>query len=180
MTAEVESLMSSFENCPNDIEDLQLMRKALRICHNTYSQLNDKRLSGSEFESLARQCEAEAQSALGEDEPPWSAEDAIQSLVKITSRQRKEASKAWIESIQEEAISVATMSAADANRLRARADNPPPVITEAHTKRLAEIVYDIESRLNSLKIDWLVEIFKELSPTMRKEFLSRISEGFGA
>lgn len=180
LSAEVEALMSAFENCPNDIEDLQIMRKALRIFHNAHRQLNDNRLSWSEFESLARQCEAEAQSALGEDEPPWSAEDAIQSLVNITSRQRKGASKAWIESIQEEAISVATMSAADANRLRARAGNPPPVITEAHTKRLAEIVYDIESRLNALKIDWLVEKFKELSPTMRKEFFSRISEGFGA
>lgn len=176
LLSEVEALVSAFENCPNDLEDLQLIRKALRIYHQDYKQLSNDRLTWPEFESLARDFEAEAQSELGEEELPWSPEDAINSLVKITSKQRMEASDAWIRSITEESTLVATMEAADANRLHAKAMDPPATITEAHAKRLAKTINDIETRLNALKIDWLVEKFKELSPTMRQDFLSKVSQ----
>jgi hypothetical protein len=179
LLTEVEVLVSAFENSPNDLEDLQLMRKALRSYQNVYGQLNDDQLLWSEFKALARNLEVEAQKTLGEDELPWSPEDVINSLVKVISKRRTEASSAWIQSIEEEAILVATMAAAEANRLHARADNPPATLTETHANRLSKIVNDVETRLNALKIDWLVEKFKELSPTMRQEFLSKVSESLG-
>ncbi len=174
LLSEVEALMSVFENCSNDLEDLKVMRKALLMFQHARNQLNDNRLLWSEFEVLTRKYEEEAQ-VIGDDEVPWHPAEAIKFLVENASRLRMEASRAWIESIAKEAVSVTTMNVVNANRLRKRADNPPPTITEADSKRLNEIVYKIETRLNALKIDWLVEQFKELSPTMRKEFLSRIS-----
>ena len=63
------------------------------------------------------------------------------------------------------------MSAADANRLHGRAADPPPVLTDSHSKRLAKAVGEIEQRLSALKLEWLVERFSELPPQSQKQFL---------
>ncbi len=63
---------------------------------------------------------------------------------------------------------------ADVNNLHARASSPPPIFADIHQNRLEKISKNIEKHLSELKIDWLVERYKELSPEMRKLFLSRI------
>ena len=72
---------------------------------------------------------------------------------------------------------VASMSAGDANRLHARATNPPSILTEPHAKRLRKVATDIETRLDALKIDWLVEKFKELPVPLHKTFLQIVAGG---
>ena len=66
------------------------------------------------------------------------------------------------------------MSAADANKCDVRASAPPAVLTEPHTKRLNKVRKNLENRLEALKIDWLIEKFKELPPPSRKKFLQTI------
>jgi hypothetical protein len=68
------------------------------------------------------------------------------------------------------------MSAVEANRLHTRASAPPPILTEPHAKRLEKVLKQVETRLDGLKIDWLVEKFKELSPPLRKKFLQLAGE----
>jgi hypothetical protein len=66
--------------------------------------------------------------------------------------------------------------AALSRRLHIRASAPPAVLTEPHAKQLNKVLKDIESRLDVLKIDWLVEKFKELPPPLRKKFLDIVAE----
>ena len=176
LTAEAEALAVAFEGCQSDLEDLQIMRRALRLYQKDYRQLDDDRLTWVEFEALAASLLSEVQADLGEEEIPWPPDEAIAAFVAIVTKTRKDASAAWIEAMETEAASVGTMSASDANRLHVRAGSPPVVLTEVHTKCLAKVVQRIETRLDALKIDWLVEKFKALGPALKQEFLSRIQK----
>ena len=66
------------------------------------------------------------------------------------------------------------MSAVDAKRILERANTPSALLTEAHEKRRKKAVKKIEIRLDALKLDWLIEEYKELNPALRKQFLKLI------
>jgi hypothetical protein len=179
LLAEVDALNSAFEGCSNDLEDLQLMRRALRIYQQDYVQLGNERLSWSEFEVLAAHCRSEAQSALGDDETPWPPDDVIPAFVAAITSRRRAASAAWISATQEEAAGISAMSAPEANRLYGRASNPPPLLAESDGEQLSSIVEAVETRLEELKIEWLLEKFRELSSPMRTRFLEIVSAADG-
>jgi len=175
LAAEVEALASAFEGCPNDLEDLQLMRRALRIYQQNYSQLANERLSWAEFEALAASCASEAKDAVGSEEIPWSPDEVIASFVDVLTSRRNAASAAWISAVDGEAGQINSMPAPEANRLYARASSPPPVLTGADSEKLSRILIGIERRLGELKVEWLVERFRELSPPMRTKFLEIVA-----
>ena len=171
LATEVESSVNIFENLSSDLEDLQLMRRALRLYQKDYQQLDDDRLTWVEFESLAASLLSEAQAALGEEELPWPSDEAIAAFVSIVTKNRKDASAAWIEALESEAQNVGSMSAAEANQLHGRASSPPAILADAHAQRLNMVLKTIETRLDALKLDWLVERFSELPPLSQKQFL---------
>jgi hypothetical protein len=172
---ETDELRAAFENCPTDLEDLHLMRRTLRIYQKDFQQLADSRLTWAEFENLAQKMIQEVEDSLGEDEVPWLPQETITGFVDVISKRRKETGTAWIESIESESSAVSSMSAADANRLHTRASAPPAVLTDQHANRLKEVLREIETRLDSLKIDWLLEKFLELPPPLRKKFLQLVT-----
>jgi hypothetical protein len=71
------------------------------------------------------------------------------------------------------------MSAPEANRLYARASNPPALLAESDGEQLSSIVEAVETRLEELKIEWLLEKFRELSSPMRTRFLEIVSAADG-
>jgi hypothetical protein len=168
---EVDSLVTAFENCTKDLDDLHLMRRALRTYRDDRKQLNDERLTWIQFESLAKQLEKEAQGVIDDDDVPWPPTEVIASFVSEISKQRKDASASWIEGVEAAAADVASMSAVAANQLQTRGSVPPAVLTERDITRLGKVLSHVERRLEALKIDWLVEKFKELPPPGRKRFL---------
>lgn len=176
LLAEVESLVNVFENLPNDQEDILLMRRALRLYQKDYQQLANDLLTWPEFEKLSQQLLQDATSTFGEEEIPWSPEDAINGFLTSITKQRRNASATWIDALESEATSVASMTASDANRLHARASNPPAIITEPHAKRLKKAVRDLESRLEELEVDWLIEKYRALPEPAKKKFLRIVSE----
>jgi len=173
---EVESLLSVYENCPGDLEDFQGMRNALRIYQRAYQQLGDDRLTWTEFENAKATIAQDAESALGEAEPPWPPKETVESISDIVSKRRKEASAVWIQNIESAAENVTSMSAPEANRLHERVTNPPAVLTDPHANRLKKARKTIESRLEALDIEWLVEKFRNLSDTSKKKFIRIINE----
>ena len=173
---EVDSLVTAFENCTNDLNDLHMMRRALRTYREDHKQLADDRLTWPGFERLAGQLLEEAGVAIADEDVPWPPGEVIDAFVTTLSKQRKEASVVWIDRIEADATAVSSMSAADSNRLHARASAPPAVLTEPHTKRLKKVLASIETRLGALQVDWLVEKFKELPSSLRKKFLQMVAE----
>jgi hypothetical protein len=173
---EVESLLTAFENSSSDLSDLLLMKRALRTYHEDFKQLSDERLTWPEFESLSEKLRIEAQQVINDDDVPWPPSEVVSAFEETISKRRKEVSITWIDAIEADVAAVSSLSAADANRLYARAGAPPATLTESHAKRLKRVIKKIEGRLDVLKIDWLVEKFKELSPSLQKKFLRIVDD----
>jgi hypothetical protein len=171
---EIESLVAAFEYCPNDLTDLHMMRKAVRTYQEDRRQLADERLTWPDFESLAERLKAEAAQVIKDDDVPWSPADAIDGFVECIAKARKQTSTEWIDRIELEVGAIESMSAIEANRLDTKIGAPPAVLTESHEKRRASAAKLIRRRLDSLKIEWLVEKFKELSPELRNKFLKLV------
>ncbi len=170
---EVESLVGAFENLPKDLEDLQLMRRALRIYQKDYTRLSDENLNWAEFETLVEEIRKEWATAFGDEEPPWPPDDTMDGFVQDISKRRKEVSTTWIDSMEAQVEGIPSMPADEANRFHSRVSKPPPVVTEAHLKRAAIIARKVEVRLEALSVEWLLEKFKELPPKAKKDFLQR-------
>ncbi|SPD75416.1 conserved hypothetical protein [uncultured Desulfobacterium sp.] len=173
---EVESLVGAFESLPRDLEDLQLMRRALRLYQKDYTRLSDDNLNWDEFETLAEEIRNEWAATLGEEEPPWVPEDTMDGFVQAISKRRKQTSTSWIESIESQVENILDMPADEANRFHNRVSTPPPVVTAPHLKRAAVVVRKVQARLDALSVEWLLEKFKELPAKARKEFLQRVQK----
>lgn len=173
---EVESLVGAFENLSRDLEDLQLMRRALRLYHKDYTRLSDENLNWDEFETLAEEIRKEWVATLGEEEPPWLPDDTMDGFVQAISKRRKRTSTAWIESIEAQVESIPAMLADEANRFHNRVRTPPPLVTDPHLTRAAVVVRKVRARLDALSVEWLLEKFKELPPKAKKDFLQRAQE----
>jgi hypothetical protein len=173
---EVEALIGVYENVQSDLEDLQLMRRALRLYQKSYDRLSDENLSWAEFEKLVEEVQQELAKAFEDEELPWSYDETVNGLVQVISKNRRESSTRWIDAMEAETEDTSAMTADEANRLHARATKLPAVITEPHAKRAAVVVKKLEARLEYLTIDWLVEKFKELPLKARGEFLHRVQE----
>ena len=171
LRTEIENLLSVFEGCERDLDDLRVMRRALENYRRDYRQLNDARLGWLELERLAERLCQESQTTIEEDEIPWPVVETLRNFVEEISARRQRDSVKWIEAMKVEASGVSTMSAVEANRLHAKAESPPPFLTDAHMYELARITERIETRLASLALNWLIEKFKELPGPVKREFL---------
>lgn len=171
---EVDALIMSFEGCQPDLQDLHAMRRALRLYQEDYKRLSNERLTWDEFEKLTDEINTSTSETIQDGEAPWAPDDVIDAFVNTIAKQRKQASGEWIEALQRASEAADSMSAAEANRLHDRANSPPAVLTETHEKRRQKIIQAIEKRLDALKLDWLVEKFKELNGPMRKKFLQMV------
>ena len=174
---EVESLISAFEGCEIDVDDLRVMKRALQAYKRYYNQLHDNSLSWREFESLAEKLRQEADAAFGAEEAlPWPVDETFENFVGSISTQRKQDSLIWIESIETNVLDIDRMSVGEANRLHSKVVNPPAILTDEHAIRLSKVVSRIEERLESLDLEWLIEKFRGLPKTAQKKFLEIISE----
>jgi hypothetical protein len=176
LIAEVEALVTVFENLPNDQEDILLMRRALRLYQKDFQQLANDLLTWPEFEILAERLRQDANTMFAENEIPWPPDEAIGGFLITFTKQRKDASASWIQALECEATNVTSMSAADANRLHSRTSSPPPILTEPHVKRLKQVVKNLEIRLEELALEWLVEKFSALPDPAKKTFLGIVTE----
>jgi chromosome segregation ATPase len=176
ISGELESLVSAFENLPRDLEDLQIMRHALKLYQKGYMRLSDENLNWNEFETLAEEIRKEWAAALGEEEPPWLPDDTLDGFDQAISKHRKQASTTWVESIEAQVENIPSMAADEANRFYNRVSIPPPVVTDSHLKRAAVVDKKIQARLGDLSVEWLLEKFKELPTKAKKDFLQRAQE----
>ncbi len=174
---EVVALTNAFENLATDLEDLQLMRRALKLYQKGCQRLANDNLTWPELESLSSELKKECATTLGDEELPWFPDKIIDVFLQNVTKHRKELSTAWIDSFEKEVAGVASMNAIEANRLHTRMSNPPAILTDTHTKRLELAAKKVTNRLDVLKIDWLVEKFKELPVSLRKKFLQFVAGG---
>ena len=174
---EVESLVSAFEGCEIDVDDLRVMKRALQAYKRYYNHLHDNSLSWREFASLTEKLRQEAESAFGEEEAlPWLVDEIFENFVGSITTQRQQDSLTWIESIETNVLDIDRMSVVEANRLHSKVVNPPAIFMDEHGIRLSKALRRIEEHLESLALEWFIEKFRGLSKTAQKKFLEKISE----
>lgn len=173
-TIQIEALISAFEGLSDDLEDLNLMKKMLRLYRSFNHRLSDKNLSWDAFEKLSEDCIQEGHTLLGENEIPWSPEDMVEIFVKLNSKERKEKSQAWLDELEKYSSELDAMDASQANRFLNRLNTPPAFVTESHQKVAKKIAQMVTKKLTSLEMEWLIEKFKELPAKSQKEFLATV------
>jgi len=168
---EISTLITIFEGCEMDLEDLYAMEKALQMFHRFCSQLKNEQLTWTQFYKLSEKLVEEIKVNFEEEELPWSVDEILPCFIKNITQQRGEMSSIWIDNIKSEYSLISTMITTDANRLYTKTNNPPPYITEHDMKDLSKIITQIEEHLNKLAIEWLIEKYRELPYTAKTNFL---------
>ena len=166
----------AFEGQDTDLEDMALMEQALKMFQKGCIQLNNERLTWSEFRSFVDSWTSEMQEALGEEELPWDIEETISTLVEAKVEHREQLSHKWVDDLEKYRNSLQSPTASEANSLHEKAATPPPYVTDEHRERAMMVRRQIEEQLEVLKVEWLVEKFKELPESARGRFLSIVDE----
>jgi len=174
LRSDCDDLIRIFEGCEADLMDLHALGRGIGALQRAYTRLEDERLTWTEFEGLAITLEGEVTGQFDAGEFPWSIDETIGLFVKTLSRSRKDRGEAWVKALEAGAESIEDMSAADANRLHARASAPPACLTDKQLGRTTQVVGRIEARLSALAVEWLLEKFKELPLAAREAFLEAV------
>lgn len=168
---EVGFLVKAFEESEGVIEDLIALQKAIAFYSRCKEKLGDDSLSQSELEMVASDLNERANLELDNQRLPWSPKEVLPVIVGNASEGRLKASAKWIDKISSDLKDLSGMDAAEANHLMYRVNNPPPIISEEHSLLLPPIQISIEAHLEKLKLDWLLEKFRELDKQTRRNFL---------
>ncbi len=99
---EVDELFSVFEGCGKDVDDLQIMRRALRLYTEAYRQLDNDRLTSNDFSLLADNLKSELIEVISEEESPWEPSETIDNFKKIIEMNRDKKSLKWVNSLERE------------------------------------------------------------------------------
>ncbi|MCC5851096.1 MAG: hypothetical protein JJU29_23650 [Verrucomicrobia bacterium] len=171
LTDEVGCLIVAFEGSGKELEDLKLMRKALMLYQSDYNELSDQRLTWSDYSNLAESLCKKNKLILEDTQVPWLPENIFPVFLQEITSKRDNLSNEWLKNVQKNVLNIDSLSVSEANRLYGQASNPPPYLTETDLEALQTITSKIENRLNNLKIEWLTELFSDLSPEMKKRFI---------
>lgn len=167
---EVDTLADVFAGCPDELIKLQDLQRALKAFKQGQQALANDQLSCLDFESTLVDLKSRLTTEIDTTNVPWNPEIVLDSFAKDVSASREQISASWIEGYESELSDLEMMSAAEANRLYSKAENPPRVLTVQHNERLCQAKRRIENRLNKLKVSWLLEKYQELSEGSRLEF----------
>jgi hypothetical protein len=174
LSDEIDSLIRAYDGLDDDLEDFHVIRKALSQFKRVMSRLGDETLSWNDFSKLANDVEQETQAQLSDNELPWLPEDVLKNIVDNVTDYRKQLSSQWTDSVLEQEEDIPNMDVTAANQLQNKLMAAPAYVTDDHLRKLTTLEETLEGRLSEIKIDWLVEKFKELSEKDRKRFLEII------
>ncbi|WP_028893215.1 hypothetical protein [Syntrophorhabdus aromaticivorans] len=171
----VDDLEKIFERCDSDIDTLRTMRRALNFYNDASIRLCDGSLSENSFTSLLSELNSKAK-GISEDEPPWMPEDVMPLLHKRALKKREELGQRWLTDMENEFSSINTQDIAAANNLHSRLQKVPGYLTKIQHRRAKELQSDVEKHLNKLKVEWLLEKYRELDSKSQNSFLKAIGQ----
>ncbi len=172
----ISQLTSAYENLPEDLADFQQKHHALKRYQFGYEMISNENLSWNEYEKACLEVEQQITANLRDREIPWPVSKTMKTLAQLVSNRRKARSEKWILAVAQDSVRIDSMDVGEATRLHDKLMCPPPILIEDHRKKLDEATDRVRNRLEEIKIDWLIEKFKELSPSLRKKFLNMVAE----
>jgi len=173
MIQEIDDLEKIFERCDSDVDELRSMRRALKFYKDASIRLFDVNLSDEAFASLSSELNDKS-NEISDDEPPWMPNDVMPLLYKGASKKREELGLHWLTEIEKEISGIKGSDIAIANNLHVRLEQTPAYLTKSQRRKAKELQTTVESYLNKLKVEWLLEKYRELDAKSKTDFLKAI------
>jgi len=170
--AEVQSLLSVFEGCDSEIEDLLIMRRILALFASDYALLADITVQDDVFKEKLNELSVQREATWDEDEEqPWDIPATYAAFGKSIGKLRKANADAWLDATLISTDAVDTLDTADANRLLEKLRAAPPTLSATHEKQVGSLARAIERHLAGREMEWLLERFRQLPARSQKRFL---------
>ncbi|NMA47274.1 MAG: hypothetical protein GX945_12010 [Lentisphaerae bacterium] len=174
---EINELFAIYEGCPDDLEDFQAIRQALRIFMEAYRNLENDLLTPDEYAAHTAKICADVYERLADAELPWDPTETMETFCQWHLAERERKATAWLAELEERTAKLAQLSSAEVNTLHERVTAAPAFLSASGRDRRRAMLAKIEGHLSKLAIEWLVERFRQLSPEQQQVFLAKISEG---
>ncbi len=171
INTEIDSLIISFDGLESDLEDLFSMKKAIKIYRTCYGELSNTNLSWEQFSSLKGELIDRFESELEEEEVPWGLDEVLEAFSSLISNDRENRSKEWIAKVFVSLGIIENMDASEANLLLRKLSSSPLFLTKEHEEGLEILKSKVVQCLGKLKVEWLLEKFKELPMLKKAEFI---------
>jgi hypothetical protein len=149
------------------------MRRALNFYKDSYIRLSDVNLSEDAFSTLNSELEDKSKE-ISDDEPPWMPDDIMPLIYKNVLLFREELGQRWLREIDKEVSEIEGMDIVTANNLFNRTQQAPVYLTKSQVQRVKNRQKSVEVYLNKLKVEWLLEKYRELDTQSQKTFLKAI------
>ncbi|MCF7668885.1 MAG: hypothetical protein K9N48_03810 [Verrucomicrobia bacterium] len=173
---EVDELIPAFAGSDQDIEDFRIIRRLLQEFDGYYRCLQDNNMTWKEWHERAEEIQKKVEVNFGEEELPWEIPEVFGILKKEITAQRIHESEKWTYSLKEKVADIDNMSVFEANQLHIKTNSPPALLTGQDAEVVAKVKERIEQRLDALTLDWLLEKFKELPESSKREFIRLATE----
>ncbi len=176
---EVDLLLALFSgDKPENIEDLETMRKQLQEFGDNLSLWMDLGISNAELEaSVAKRIDFEMANQDDENEPVWDPEETYNNILKSLQEERKQAATRWISQLAFSKNDIVTMDARECQVAMGRLETTPVYLSSDQNILVDDMQVAIRDRLNSLKLEGVLEMYNNLSESLQMQFIEIISAG---
>lgn len=172
---EVNDLTTLYQGNESNLEDFRVARNFVNAFIDIAARIDSLQIPQSQLDILVSETRGELVARFGEEEPPWDVEETFDKLVYLVKQKRKKASAEWMLQVKEQFSDVDSLTLQEAeNALRELNSTPPYFGGEKDVQARDVMVRKLEKHLESKGVEWLVEKFKQLSPSAQKAFLNYI------
>jgi hypothetical protein len=175
---EVNQLLSIFlEDNPANIDDLHTMQRYLKQFEDDFISWNNLAVSNEVLRDMAKLQIANLLAALDEDdETPWDVDDVYNNILNHLLQEREDAASRWCDAI---GIGVNTVKEMDARSCQinlGKIENPPIYLSQKQTEDIDDLRQRLTQRMSALQLDGVLEMYRNLSATLQKQFLKLVSQ----
>ena len=175
---EVNQLLSIFsEDNPNNIEELYTMQQQLKQFEDDFISWNDIGVSN---ETLREMVESKVATLLTEqdeeDELPWDVEEVYENVLNYFLREREKSASRWCTGIAINASKVKEMDARNCQLNLVKIENPPIYLSQGQIEEIVHLRHLLTERMRGLQLDGVLEMYRNLPPSLQKRFLELVSQ----
>ncbi|MBV5329688.1 MAG: hypothetical protein JZU65_19030 [Chlorobium sp.] len=173
---EVALLSSLFSgDKPQNIDDLTTMQKQLDQFAQNLSLWADLNMSNQELEaSVVKRINFELELQDDENEPVWEINETYNNILKSLLQEREEAASRWLSQLSFTANDIKEMDAKRCPIALGQLESRPVFLNAKQNLIVDGLENRIRERVNSLKLEGLLEMYNNLSLSLQKQFLSLV------
>lgn len=171
---EAVNLLRLYDGSGTDTGDFLVMRDCAQAFSELARRLDNLQLPEDEFEKIRTEGKKDFIERYDEEEPPWDLDESIDIMVNAIIQKRERASREWTErmaSLCSDANGLSIEALEDALRNLAET---PPYFNDKDRNDIDGLKAGIKQLLENKGVEWLVEKFKQLSPSGKDQFLHEI------